>query len=255
MALEKAVDSFEPVTVEELDKIKLLNRQDTKYIFSIGRLPMLLSMLKDNYLMLDVEGKRLFQYESLYFDTDDLKFYLEHHNGKLNRYKIRYRKYVDTGSCFFEIKYKNNKRRTIKYRIKRKQIKLELGKRAKQLVREHLQTDPESISGKLWIYFQRFTLASKDFEERLTIELNLNFKTDTTQKELRQLVIAEIKQERFTTRSEFVQVMRSEKISPLRLSKYCTGTVLTNKTVKYNRFKPKILTINRLHYGTASNMG
>ena len=42
------------------------------------------------------------------------------------------------------------------------------------------------------------------------------------------------------------QVLREMKISRTDLSKYCIGLVLTKSKVKYNRFKRKILLINRL---------
>ena len=43
-----------------------------------------------------------------------------HQNKKLNRYKIRQREYLISDISFFEIKFKSNKGRTIKKRIKTK---------------------------------------------------------------------------------------------------------------------------------------
>ena len=39
-----------------------------------------------------------------------------HHNGKLNRYKIRFRDYINTKNSFLEVKFKTNKGETIKSR-------------------------------------------------------------------------------------------------------------------------------------------
>ena len=47
-----------------------------------------------------------------------MTLYHDHHNGKLNRYKVRRRRYIDTDTEFLEVKLKNNKKRTIKSRIK-----------------------------------------------------------------------------------------------------------------------------------------
>lgn len=41
-----------------------------------------------------------------------MTFYHDHHNGKLNRFKIRQREYMDTKTSFLEVKFKNNQRRT-----------------------------------------------------------------------------------------------------------------------------------------------
>ena len=63
-------------------------------------------------------GKGKHDYKSLYFDTEDRKFYNDHHNQRVHRHKVRYREYVDSGLVFLEIKCKNNKGKTIKKRLK-----------------------------------------------------------------------------------------------------------------------------------------
>ena len=55
--------------------------------------------------------------------------YLKHHNNKLNRYKIRFREYVDNDEKFLEVKYKTNTERTIKDRIKIKKEDLEINEK------------------------------------------------------------------------------------------------------------------------------
>jgi len=78
--------------------------------------------LRAYYRILDINGVRQNQYDSIYFDTPDLDLYHLHHNDRKNRFKIRYRKYVDSNLSFFELKMKNNKYRTIKKRFKTKDI-------------------------------------------------------------------------------------------------------------------------------------
>ena len=56
-------------------------------------------------------------YRSLYYDTVDRQFFLDHHNERVNRYKVRFREYVNSGLSFLEVKCKNNKKKTIKNRI------------------------------------------------------------------------------------------------------------------------------------------
>jgi len=40
--------------------------------------------------------------------------------------------------------------------------------------------------------------------------------------------------------------LRSLKIPEMRFSKYCMGMLHVNKGIKYNRFKPKLLQINKI---------
>jgi len=259
------LSTFQPVSLKGMNKIKLLNRQDTKFIFNFKKLASLLEQLKDKYYVLEVENHRITQYESQYFDTDDLRFYTQHHNGKLNRHKVRHRCYVESNTCYFEIKLKSNKGRTIKKRIKKKKINMIKGKKAQQLLRKNIPINSGDLTTKLWIYYSRITLAHKDFTERVTIDINLKFsrpeagrplatggKNDVVEKPLPELIIAEVKQDKVSLSSPFIQLMRKEKIQPMRLSKYCIGTILTNENIKYNRFKPKLLTINKIAYGNAA---
>ena len=78
----------------------------------------LLEKMQAFYKVLEVNGERIQTYRSLYFDTEDRKFYIDHHNSRVNRNKIRFREYVSSGLTFLEVKLKNNKGKTIKKRIK-----------------------------------------------------------------------------------------------------------------------------------------
>ncbi|MBK7667231.1 MAG: VTC domain-containing protein [Sphingobacteriaceae bacterium] len=121
------LNSFESITLAEMDKAKLMDRTDTKFTFSEENLKKVLTEVKSDYKILEIENCRMSTYQTLYYDTSDLSLYLKHHNGKLNRYKIRHRTYVESKLGFLEVKFKNNKGRTIKVRIKnRKFLKLGL---------------------------------------------------------------------------------------------------------------------------------
>ena len=108
-SIDQLKSSFDPISLKEMDGVKLMNRKDTKFIFNEEILPELLEALKDNYNILEISKKRESQYKTMYFDTDDFKFYIQHHNGKLNRHKVRYRQYADVGTTYLEVKFKSNK--------------------------------------------------------------------------------------------------------------------------------------------------
>ena len=108
------IKDFEPITLDEMDGVKLMSRTDTKFAFSSSKLPQLLSSMLPFYRILNINNKLIHDYKSLYYDTSENKFYLDHHNNRDTRKKIRLREYVDSGLVFLEIKTKNNKRKTIK---------------------------------------------------------------------------------------------------------------------------------------------
>jgi len=93
--IKEVLNTFEPVTLKGLDEVKMLNRIDTKYVFHINQFVEILEEVRENYYALEIDNSRMFAYESLYFDTDDYQLYKFHHNGKINRLKVRYRRYSD----------------------------------------------------------------------------------------------------------------------------------------------------------------
>jgi len=56
---------FDPVSLEELDKVRLMNRVDCKFIFNINKLPTILNNVKDKYNILEINnGVLLIQYSN-----------------------------------------------------------------------------------------------------------------------------------------------------------------------------------------------
>ena len=116
LILDRATHYY-PVSLEEMDQVKLMDRVETKFVFNLDSLPRLLSHMETGYRILEISGTRSHCYHTVYYDTPALELYHLHQRGRLNRYKIRFRKYCDSELSFFEIKFKNNKGRTIKKRI------------------------------------------------------------------------------------------------------------------------------------------
>ncbi len=244
--LQNILTKFSPISLQEMDEVKLLNRTDTKYVLSIPQLFEILKEISDNYSILEIENNRLNSYKTLYFDTIDKRFYLNHHNGKPNRYKVRMRKYVDSGLCFLEVKFKS-KGRTDKKRQKIKDFKLELSAKKNELIAQIFKSSME-LEPSIWNSFSRLTLVNKKEKERLTLDLNLNFASidESKQVALEHLVIAEVKQENINRNSIFVKKAKEMGIRSSSMSKYCIGMALLNENLKSNRFKSKILNINKL---------
>ena len=112
------------------------------------------------YRILNINNKLIHDYKSLYYDTSENKFYLDHHNNRVNRNKIRFREYVDSGLVFLEIKTKNNKRKTIKKRMKVKSISDKLNFEQQDFINKIIGKEI-SVEPKQWINFYRMTFVHK----------------------------------------------------------------------------------------------
>ena len=108
---------MKPILLSEMKGICLMNRIDTKYMMPVNMLPQLLTRLEHDFRIQQVNGQTVGQYWTLYYDTKELEMYLNHHNCRLPREKIRMRTYLDSNLTFLEIKRKSNKGRTSKERI------------------------------------------------------------------------------------------------------------------------------------------
>lgn len=239
------LNQFEPITLQEMDGVKLMDRTDTKFTFNIKELPGILNEAKNYYKIVDIEGNRISRYKTLYFDTPDFSLYNKHHSGKLNRYKIRHRTYVESNLGFLEVKFKNNKGRTLKTRIKETGVPdLKTG-RAFAFLQKTLPFNPLDLIPKIWVNYSRITLVNKLSAERLTLDLNLEFEKDGKKKLLNQLVIAEVKQDSKVT-SPFISIVKSKHIREGSISKYCMGIASSFSEVKSNNFKQKLLNVNKI---------
>ena len=243
---QNLLNDLQTLSLDELDKVKLLDRKDTKFVFNQNQLPSILEKIKPYYRILEINDSTISNYDNTYFDTHDFLFYNQHHNENRKRYKVRFRKYSSTSKLFFEIKIKNNKNRTVKKRMLVNEMNKCLGKQEKFLVSKIIDLQLTQLTPILDIQFSRITLTDNNFSERLTIDTNLSVKNGTSSKIFDQLVISEIKQKKYNPKSDFVQILRNMKIPEMRFSKYCMGMLHVNKKIKYNRFKPKLLQINKI---------
>jgi len=247
--IEANLETFNSISLSEILNIGLLNRKDTKYVLGLHNLIPMLNMLKPHYSVLTIDGLRLFNYESMYFDTPDNRLYHEHQRGKLNRYKIRYRRYVDTDTCFFEVKFKTNTGRTIKSRIEDLVVNTSIEGKSISFVEDNTPYLATDFEPRLLIFYKRITLASIERQERFTIDLSLDYFNFNDYATLPNLVIAEVKQDRVSLDSPIFQVFKKLRIKKMGMSKYCIGMVKSFPKIKHNRFKPKILMLNKIANG------
>ncbi len=239
---------FETIDLNGLDTYNLLNRFDRKFILKADDINLLLNNLSANYKVLEINDENIFDYESEYFDSDDLMFYFAHHNGKLNRFKLRKRIYNNTGEQYFEIKKKNNKGKTNKKRYKLSSDGEIITHDAELEIQNSLELNFNSLKPQLRIKYNRICLLNKYFPEKITIDTNLKFINGQTHS-IDNIAIAEVKTAKPKTQSYFTDLLKHNSIRQSSISKYCFGIHLIYPDLKYNKFKNSFSNIERLNNG------
>ena len=258
--MDSILSTYQPITLDEMSAIKLMNRTDTKFVTTVDRLRLLLTMAHDDYRAQEIDGKRQALYYTAYFDTPDNNMYIVHQNGHAGRQKLRIRSYVDSGLNYLEVKTKNNRGRTKKKRVDMVDFDplhpdhgIRFLRQDDQYVaydnflRKHLRYDPTILSEQMENHFHRITLVNKAKTERLTIDTDLcfhNLKTGNDA-DLTGLVIIELKRDGLQP-SPILGMLRDLRIKPSGFSKYCMGSALTNPDLKRNNFKERLRLVERL---------
>jgi len=231
---------FPSTSLEELNEMGMDSRLDSKYVLPRETLGDILEHLSANYSILTVDNENIFTYENTYFDTPDRFFYRSHHNGKLNRQKLRFRRYKESDLCVLETKLKTNKSRTIKQRIP---VKESTQEDITSFINDQIHSTKDALSPKLFNNYHRMTFTHLRKEEKVTIDFNLGFENpDTSQKyHIDDYFIVEVKTKNKAHDSEFSLYCKENGIRKNRFSKYCMGTCLTNTSeLKKNNFKKKL---------------
>jgi len=246
--MEKLLQNFAPITLDEMSGIRLMNRTDTKFVTTMPMLRQLLLMAADDYYVQQIDGRRTAAYYTLYFDTPDCQMYCVHEAGHTNRQKLRIRSYVDSHLDFLEVKTKNNHGRTRKKRVSLSDYtpgdptSFDLqNSRYADFLGETLHYDARQLMPQLENRFDRITLVNKAKTERLTIDLNLRFHNITTgdYRFMGDIVIIELKRDGLVP-SPILAMLRQLRIKPHGFSKYVIGSALTNTALHRNRLKPKL---------------
>jgi len=240
-------NEFHPISLEEMEKIRLMNRIDIKYTTNLSVLLRFIELLKGIYFVQEVEGNRVSEYDTIYLDTEDLRMYMDHQNGRRIREKIRMRHYIDNDLTFLEIKNKDNHGKTHKKRVSISSIGDYLNENASRFLTDVGHYSPENLFPRVETRFSRMTMVNRERTERLTIDTDLHFMNVDSGKEfdLEDIAIVELKQDSQAF-SEARRILHELHVRPISISKYCLGTILTTPHVKRNRFKSKLIQINKL---------
>lgn len=178
--LGAALTALEPVPLDVLDERAALQRRiDNKYLVAWKRLELLLDALATDHEALEIDGRRAFAYESVYFDTPDLRAFHDHVADRRPRFKVRSRLYADQGACSFEVKAKRPGGEMVKESLPMDPADHgRITPAARRFLQEHL---PELLAGEempelepsLITRFERGTLAARSGSERVTCDAEI----------------------------------------------------------------------------------
>jgi hypothetical protein len=249
--------NFDPITLDEVNrKAALLQRKDNKYLVPVTVFIDILRKAGDAFDVLTISGQRMFAYSTMYYDDSNYQCYLDHHNGRRLRVKVRERLYEQSEVKFLEVKLKSKRKTTVKYRLNTQcDTNSYLTNEKVDFVNNKYSTQYNrdldiTLKSSLAMRYFRFTLVSKHSSERVTVDSQLCFigKSSLTTINDDQLIV-EVKSRNGS--GVFDKLLRKNGIrSKKKLSKYCLGLCLTDKPARRNNFlKP----MRDLKYTTTPN--
>lgn len=244
--LSDCLSGFNTISLSDLQAENLLERSDIKFIMPLKRFPNLLNSLQDHYHLLRIDGTSILPYRTEYFDTPDYHMYLSHHNGRLNRYKIRRRKYLVSGFSYLEVKHKINKGITLKKRIPVENMEGILKLEEMSFIEKHTPYPAKDLIPTLTNSFERLTLVNMTHEEKCTFDIGLAFYFNGSSVIYDKIVVGEIKRKAKNEESVIQKTLRDARIYSTRFSKYCIGMAVLTPGIKYNNFKKTTNTIGKI---------
>ncbi|MFE7545940.1 VTC domain-containing protein [Streptomyces platensis] len=122
-ALARAAMAARPVPLAEVQaRAELRTRFDRSYLVPVEVFAAFAAELTGRhgpggpFAALCINGRRWFRYHSVHYDTPDLRSFHDARQGRGRRYRIRERRYADTGERQFEIKLTGRRGETVTHR-------------------------------------------------------------------------------------------------------------------------------------------
>jgi hypothetical protein len=240
LSFNDILEQMQPITLEEMEDIHLMDRVDSKFIVPAALLPELLEAMMPYFKVQVNNEKRVASYSTQYLDTPALDFFRMHEEGRLNRQKIRIRSYVDSKVSFLEVKNKNDRGRTRKIRVPVAFSHIQSIDELEahfSFLEKYAIFDAQRLAPVLETAFDRITLVNHRANERVTLDRNLSFVNNLTgRREMpHDLLVLELKQSEYQP-SDCRDILERGKIRQVAFSKYHTGTVLTTPALRRHRF-------------------
>jgi hypothetical protein len=239
--LEHATDLVEGLALTDASAELLANRAlqrrvETKFILPSKGLRAVLEAMSGQAALVRARGEAVARYDSQYFDTQDFFFAREHHRGRRSRYKVRVRHHVSRKRSFLEIKEKTNANVTAKSRTRLPFEHEHLGEDERAFIDAHNPVASATLIPSIRTRHGRITLVGVHTMERVTFDVGLNFQVQGREDGFPDLVIGEIKQDRYQPRSPLMLAFRHATLRPTGFSKYCMAALLMLPELTMNRY-------------------
>lgn len=241
-AIDAQLERMEPIGLDELNaQARLMTRVDRKYFVPRQLFIQLLQATEDDFQVLEIAGKHRFEYRTVYFDTADFRFFRDHVQGRRQRFKVRTRTYVDTGSSHLEVKSKGYRGQTVKQRIVHPLDRpFELTGSGQNFVASILDSEAglsvqpqvaaNDLAPVLETVYDRITLTHD--EQRLTCDLDITTRNGVRSHEGPADVLVETKSPGGV--SIWDSLLQNAGIREHKVSKYCVGAALLNPELAAN---------------------
>lgn len=238
---------FAPISLAGLNaKAEMLARIDNKYVVSRQALQHLIPDLSAQFDILEINQRRVFTYDTRYFDDANHSAYYHHHQGLRKRFKVRIRRYSDAGLSFLEVKVKGKRGMTQKHRMPHDPTPVDyLSPAAKDFASatyaDHYgKPFHHDLHRVLDMRYKRITLVAKAGGERMTIDTDLQFSASgQTVRVGTGIFIIEAKSA--LGRGFADKTLRRAGQRPIQnCSKYCVGMAALGKVRRHNRFLPSM---------------
>jgi VTC domain-containing protein len=227
-SIAESLQRMAPVGLAELiDRAALQTRTDRKYVVGLAELPYLLDQIAPHARVLEIDGDRVFRYESVYFDTPWLASYHCAAYRRRRRFKVRTRTYVDSAQCWLEVKFSGARGSISKQRVPyqpqdRATVTPGLGLVDEALSREAIVSVVGSaLEPVLVTSYRRATLLLPASASRITIDVDLAWQDGPTMLRLPGLAVVETKTS--SAASPVDRMLWQRGTRPARISKYATG--------------------------------
>ena len=241
-AIDAQLAGMEPISLDELNaQARLMTRVDRKYFVPRELFLQLLSATEDDFKVLEIAGKHRFEYRTVYFDTPEFRFFRDHVQGRRQRFKVRTRTSVDSGTSHLEVKSKGYRGQTVKQRIAHPFDRpLELTGSGQNFVDSVLDTrtgasarpryTAADLTPVLETVYDRVTLTHD--HQRLTCDLDIEARNGRRSHGGPRDVLVETKSAGGV--SIWDDLLQQAGIREHKVSKYCVGASLLNPELPAN---------------------
>lgn len=237
--VHEALSRFSSVSQPLLASRALLQRVDRKFALAAHDVAPVLASLSVAYGVLRSGSALAARYRTVYFDTEDLRFYHAHRRGRPERYKVRVRHHLDREMSFVEVKHRNVLGRSVKWVLPRPFGISTLDDEARAFVEGHCPVSARELTATVWVTCRRITLVGYELDERVTVDCNLEYGNGVRSERWPDAAIAEVKQRRWANHSPSIRALRGARVCERAISKYCLATTRLGNA-RGNPFKPAL---------------